>query len=405
MRIAIVSNMFSERMGYLPNCLPKALAYWGHDVHVVASNAQAYFDTPFYKETYEAHLGPPFVSTGVKLLDGFTLHRLPLLQWRRRLGIKGLYGVLKDLQPDVVQALDVIHLTAYQAALYQPLLGYRFFTANHIVASVFPAATEHHRPGAAERLRLFLGLVPLGRLVSSRTIKCYAATPDALDIAVRFLGVPAEKLVLTSLGTDTEIFHPADTEVSQRERSALRAKLGFNDEDIVCIYTGRFTDFKNPLCLAQAIALLVKMGEPFRGLFVGTGPQQAGIEALPGNSVCPFVWHEELPQLYRAADIGVWPQQESMSMLDAAACGIPIVISRRVQAVERVEGNGETYIEGDVSDLVRALLSLRDPSRRNQLGHAGAYKMAGAYSWKSIAQQRLRDYEHALDVNAKVVRQ
>jgi len=389
--------MFSEGMGYLPNCLPKALAYLGHDVHVIASNAQVYFDTPFYKETYEAHLGAPFVSTGVKQLDGFTLHRLPLVRWRRRLGIKGLYSALRDLQPDIVQVLDVIHLTAYQAALYQPLLGYRLFTANHMVASIFLPATEYDRLGAAERLRLFLSYVPLGRLVSSRTIKCYGATPDAVDIAVRFLGVSAKKVVLAPLGVDTAIFHPVVTETDQGERAALRAKLGFNDKDIVCIYTGRLTDAKNPLCLAQAIALLVKMGEPFRGLFIGTGPQRAGIEALPGNFVYPFVWHDELPHLYRAADIGVWPQQESMSMLDAAACGIPIVISRRVQAGERFEGNGETYTEGDVNDLVRALLSLKNPDRREQLGRLGAHKMASAYSWKSIAQQRLRDYEHALD--------
>ena len=85
MRIAIISDWFSEKMGYSENCLPKALAALGHEVHLVTSDAQVYFDSPFYAETYEPFIGPPVVPTGVRDHDGYVLHRLPHGRFRGRL--------------------------------------------------------------------------------------------------------------------------------------------------------------------------------------------------------------------------------------------------------------------------------------------------------------------------------
>ncbi len=209
----------------------------------------------------------------------------------------------------------------------------------------------------------------------------------------------AHKASLCTLGVDTDLFHPAEDEAARQARAQLRETLGFAPSDIICIYTGRFSKDKNPLCLAQAIDVLTKQGESFRGLFVGNGPpaEVAAIRTCAGCTIHPFVPVRELPPLYRAADIGVWPQQESTSMLDAAAAGLPIVISDRVKALERVQGNGLTYHEGDPQDLARALQRLRDEDMRRQLGRAGAAKIAAEYSWLAIARRRVADYEAALN--------
>ena len=52
MRITIVTPWFSEKMGYAENCLAKALATLWHEVHVVTSTAQVYFDAPYYRTVY-----------------------------------------------------------------------------------------------------------------------------------------------------------------------------------------------------------------------------------------------------------------------------------------------------------------------------------------------------------------
>jgi glycosyltransferase involved in cell wall biosynthesis len=105
---------------------------------------------------------------------------------------------------------------------------------------------------------------------------------------------------------------------------------------------------------------------------------------------------EELGALYRSADIGAWPAQESLSMLDAAACGLPVVANDTMTAKERLDGNGVRYRLNDQGDLARALLDLRGADKRRAMGQRGAMRMAEQFSWESIARRRIRDYEVAL---------
>ena len=83
-------------------------------------------------------------------------------------------------------------------------------------------------------------------------------------------------------------------------------------------------------------------------------------------------------------------------MIDAAACGLPIVVNDQLRARERVDGNGLTYRSGDVADLAAVIRRFLDPSLRLSLGQAGARKMATTFSWDGIARRRLHDYEAAL---------
>ena len=83
-------------------------------------------------------------------------------------------------------------------------------------------------------------------------------------------------------------------------------------------------------------------------------------------------------------------------MLDAAACGLPVVANDTMTARERLDGNGVRYRLNDQGDLARALLGLRDAQKRRAMGERGARRMAEQFSWKSIARRRIEDYEAAL---------
>jgi glycosyltransferase involved in cell wall biosynthesis len=397
MRIVILSECFTKAMGYIENKLPKALARLGHDVHVVTSDLQVYFQIPEYKSTYERFQGPAIQPCGVEVLDGISLHRLPHQLPCGYVRIVGLWRYLKKLQPDIVQAHAAASWLPLEAALAQPYCGYRLFTGAHQTASVFSPAVKKSMRFSLRRLGSDIRRALPGRLVSLRAEKCYAATPDCRDIAVKYYGVPASQIELCSLGVDTDLFFPVgDSADFRASREATRRHFGFGPDDIVCIYTGRMTSDKNPLCLAMAVEQLRMQGQPFRALFIGSGPQAEQIQGCNGSVRQDFVPNWELSPLYRAADIGVWPAGESLSMLDAAACGIPIVVNDTVLAVERFEGNGLTYHQGDVSSLAATLLRLRNAELRKSLGEFGAAKIVRDFSWTTIAQRRLRDYEEAL---------
>lgn len=392
MKIVILSNWFSNKMGYIENCLPKALANLGHEVHIVSSTAQVYYNSSEYKEVYEPFLGKNIQEVGTIMEQGCYLHRIPFGELNGKIYFKNLSEKLKEINPDVVQVFDAFSFTTLQAAYYKLKFGYKLFTANHTVASVF-ALYQPGNQGLLKKIIFCLTRTVPGRLISFVTSRCFPATIDALDLAVKYYGVQKSKVKLASLGVDTDFFKPADNNEQEKNNlKSIREKLGFKDNEILCIYTGRFTEGKNPLLLAKAIEKLNNANEPFKALFMGDGPQTSEIKKHKGCIVHEFVPYHELPTYYQLADIGVWPKQESTSMIDASACGLPIVISNKVQAKERVEGNGLTYIENDVDSLADSILKLKDTTLRKELGSFGKNKVQTKYSWDKIAQEREKDY-------------
>jgi glycosyltransferase involved in cell wall biosynthesis len=395
MRIALLCETFSPKMGYLQNCLPKYFARLGADVHVVATDLSPYYQTADFRKTYDGFVEALPAGT-MRQQEGYTLH---ILGHRRVLGhmrMRGLRHKLRSLRPDIVQTMAPIGWMALDAAMFRSGLGYKLFTGSHHHASVFPLAADGPLGFSLDRLSRRLARALPGRLISLATEKCYAITEDCAEIAVRFFGVSARKIAICPLGVDTELFHPPASEPEAASRAALRHRLGFAEGDCVCVYTGKFSAGKNPLLLAQAVAALRRGQESYRGLFVGNGVQADGIRRCAGCVTHPFVPIEELGALIRAADIGVWPAEESLSMLDAAACGLPIVANHTMRATERLDGNGLSYRLNDLEDLKRVLLELKLPQTRAALGANGARKMAQQFSWEAVARRRLADYELAL---------
>src|SRR5579859_3896690 len=291
MRIVLVTEMFSEGMGYTENCLPKAFAQLGNDVHVITSNMQVYGNLPSYAATYGRFLGPATVPVGTLEIDGFRVHRLPHRLLGGYIAIRGLIRKVRELKPEVVQANAAGSISTFMLAAARRLIGYQLFSECHQHLSVVhPYLKEAARPtqwSGLKRAAYFLSRTLPGHLASLETSKCYAIAPDCVEVAHRFYGVPLQKIALMPLGTDTDVFRPSVGEGDAVARSSTRARFGFAPEDVVCIYTGRFSDEKNPFLLAQAVSNLRRDGHPIMGLFVGDGAQRKRIEAQDGCVATP----------------------------------------------------------------------------------------------------------------------
>ncbi|KPK84758.1 MAG: hypothetical protein AMS27_09135 [Bacteroides sp. SM23_62_1] len=386
-------------MGYLENCLPEALATLGHEVHVVTSTGQVYFNQPQYKETYEEFLGKSIVDPGSKEINGFILHRLTFRLIMGKVFLTGLYNRLKVIKPDIVQTLDPFSFMNIQVILYRIFIKYKIFTANHIMKSVFPLAHLGKNQKIWKKISFYITRTLPGKLFNRFIEKSFPITIDAMEISARYYSIPYHKMKIISLGVDTQLFSPALSQQMQKKRLEMRENMGIKENEILCIYTGRFSEGKNPLCLAQAINKLQNIKENYKGLFIGNGMQAKQIEKLDGCIIKDFVFFNKLADFYRMADIGVWPREESTSMLDAAACGLPLIISNTVQAAERIENNGLTYIENDVDNLVDVLLQMRDEKIRKQFSINGVEKMKRNYSWIRMAEIRIEEYKKSLRKN------
>lgn len=395
MKIVILQMWHSEGMGYSDYFLSKYLAKEGHEVHLVTSTAQIYYNSIIYKDTYQKFLGEPIQPECVKKTNGYTLHRLPFTEKRGGIVIQGLKEYLKKLNPDIVQTIQHDNINAFEAAKISFFQNFKLFTELHIHASIFPnydkKRTLRQYLGHMKREGLFY------KLLNQRIKLCYPISIDSADIAYKYFKIPQNKIKIQSLGVDTELFCPPTTEKQLKNRDTNRQKWGFAKDDIVCIYTGRFT-YKGADILARAINHLHENGETkFKGFFVGSGEKEdiETIKNCKGCTIHNFVPALELPNFYQAADIAVWPKQESTSQLDAASSGLPLILGNTITVKERVDGNGLLYEEDNFVNLADKIKSLKSKELRDKMGGIGVENMQ-KLSWDNITKERIKDYERFL---------
>ena len=393
MRVAIVTQWYTEGLGYSENMLSRALANAGAEVHIISGLSHIYAHTPKYDAIYRSVLGPPDSEPGsYPTSSSAILHRVPSSHNVADPGF--LSQALAAVRPDVVQSFAVTDAWSLESAHYCNGSEAVLFTENHVHESVIPRGPwqtpRGWLVGVANRVR------PWVRLINNTTQVCFAISEDTYRVAWRRLGVPRSKIVTEPLGVDTDLFHPPSREyLGDREKQ--RRALGVGADEVLCIYTGRLSEDKAPHLLAEAVASMRQTGISIRALFVGAGSADYTdrLRRADGCSVAAFRPTSELASLYRASDIGVWPREESTSQLDAMASGLPIVISDRVRTQERI-GVGATYEEGNSSSLAASLATLQDWPRRAQLGSVARLRVESGLSWNSVAERRMAIYDAVL---------
>jgi len=199
---------------------------------------------------------------------------------------------------------------------------------------------------------------------------------------------PAKPVRQVANGVDTNFFRPG---------SAPRA----NEGPPVLLFVGRVSYEKG---LQHLMPALARIGDaPWVLHLVGDGPYMPQVNAMIrglnlGGRVSCFGWvgKDALVRLYQDADVFVFPSShEGMpnSILEAMACGLPVVATRISGSEELVEPerSGLLVPPEDIDALARALrvLLLGDGVRRREMGRAGHSIAAEHYTWRRAAQAYL----------------
>lgn len=115
-----------------------------------------------------------------------------------------------------------------------------------------------------------------------------------------------------------------------------------------------------------------------------------------------FVADEEIPAIFRRADVVALPYREidqSGVVQTALAFGKALVLTRIGGFIDVAEQHGAACLvdPGDAADLQAALRELlADSGKRERLGAAAAAAAAGPFSWDTIAAQTLQLYRRLL---------
>jgi glycosyltransferase involved in cell wall biosynthesis len=182
-------------------------------------------------------------------------------------------------------------------------------------------------------------------------------------------GLNPERLKILPRGLDTDLFHPA------RREPAFFEKFGACNGEVRLLYVGRISREKDLDLLAAAYRLLRDEGLPVQLFVVGHGPySDAFAKSLPEAFFTGYLRGNELAAAYASADIFVFPSTTDTFgnvILEAQACGLPVVVSDSGGPKELVQhkGNGLITKSHDVEDFARAIRALvTNPGLRERMG-------------------------------------
>ena len=207
-------------------------------------------------------------------------------------------------------------------------------------------------------------------------------------------GLDPAKLKILPRGLDTELFHPA------RRDPAFFEKFGTCNGEVRLLYVGRISREKDLDLLVTAYRRLRNEGLPIQLFVVGHGPYSKALaKFLPEAFFTGYLTGTELATAYASADIFVFPSTTDTFgnvILEAQACGVPVIVSDSGGPKELVEDgmNGLITRSRDVDDFTRAIRSLiADAALRERMGSA-ARKSVIDRSWPNA----FRKFWSATDV-------
>jgi glycosyltransferase involved in cell wall biosynthesis len=182
-------------------------------------------------------------------------------------------------------------------------------------------------------------------------------------------GFDPAKLKIFPRGLDTELFHPA------RRDAAFFEKFGARNGEVRLLYVGRISREKDLDLLAAAYRRLRDEGLPVQLFVVGHGPySEAFAKSLPEAFFTGYLTGNELATAYASADIFVFPSTTDTFgnvILEAQACGVPVVVSDSGGPKELVENkaNGLITKSHDLEDFTGAIRALvTNPPLRKRMG-------------------------------------
>lgn len=238
----------------------------------------------------------------------------------------------------------------------------------------------------------------IARIVLRRVDHAIAGNREAVHV-LRQQGFLGPVTILPQLGVDVEVFKARNVE-------SLRNELGISG--FVVGYVGRFIPEKGIDILIKAAAQV----EDVHVLLLGGGPFRTELESLAHHiglngrlTIIDTVPHHEVSLYLSSMDVLVlpsrttskWKEQFGHVLIEAMACGIPVVGSDSGAIPEVINDAGLIFPEGDIDELADHIRSLVDDQDvRQRLSDRGLERVMTRYTHEQVARKTAQIYESML---------
>jgi glycosyltransferase involved in cell wall biosynthesis len=241
------------------------------------------------------------------------------------------------------------------------------------------------------------------------------------QLAVSY-GMPADRIVTFPWGIDLEHFTPGDRWAEPERRFLPPHSPPGAGRPFTLLSTRSWEPIYGVETIARAFALVAPRRPELRLVMLGNGSQagllrqifsRSGLLDEPGLDGSPRVLFPgqaafaDLPSFYRSADLylaATHSDGTSISLLEAMACGCPVLVSDIPGNLEWVtpDVNGWLFPTGDVEALAEAILQAGEQrDRLPDMGRSARHLAEQRADWKQNSPWLFEAYRIARTLGMK----
>lgn len=369
--LRVAQDIFPDTVGGAPyhiHALSRDQAARGHDVTVLTVSEEVTAPTNEQRDGYTVRRMPPKIDLFGNKLFASTLGEL-----------------LREDAYDVIHAHSHLFYSSNVAAIHS-----RFDETP--LAVTCHGLNSQRVPGWVSKTHL--KTVGKWTYNAADTVFCY--TPTERD-RLRELGVTSPIAVVKN-GIDTRRFSPEEGVAAGGSPDGAAAERITDTDGPGVLFVGRLVEGKCPRDVLAAFTQVRAAFPDATLFFCGDGPLRTELQAEATDSgvgeAVEFLEHvpySDMPAVYRAADLlALASRTEGVprTVLEALACGTPVVSTDLAQIVPIVEQAGATVPVGDIDGFADAIVEiLENRTSQAALGERGRELVAEQYDWERTVER------------------
>jgi len=351
MKILIIVDYFQPMIGYSETFIAKEFIKQWHDVLVLTSDH--YYPFPDYETTSWKILWPRQQKIWFTIEEWIPTQREKLnFEIFNRASFEHIEKNIKKFWPDIIIVNWVASINAVKVAKLKNKYTFKLVCFDSNLMSIM------NQWLAIKKIFYFFFRLFFSRFLERRVDKFVAVQEETKYVINKFYGIKDKLIEFIPLWTDVSNFR-----FDQSQRENIRTKYNIPHDAIVLIYTWKLLKDKWYDLLIQATAKIIQEFAHVYVIVIWSGPQDLVNEMKEYTKnfaskyiYVDFVKNTELYAYYSASDIGVWPLQESVSMVEGAACNVPFIANDKIWTKLRISNhNALLYKQWDVDDLYKKI--------------------------------------------------
>ena len=406
MKILHIIGYFQPELGYEEYYTAMNQVKMGHDVHVITS------DMIFPFKNVEKMLkqsGSKYKTrkrkVGFSKVDGIKVYRLPhYLEYMDCIFVRGMKKHICKIDPDIIHVHEPKQGTGFQGVYHAKdrypividshdcgLINTDVYILDKSLRSLKALVIRYEYYGFRKRLANYS---------FKRTKHIIAPVKCVVDFLDWVYGIKGKKVRYVPLGADSSVFYP-----DNRKRKKIRKKLDIGDDEVVITTSGIMSERKRIDVLIKTFHKLQK-DHKIRLLIIGEGSEEyvGSLKDLVKRlklkgkvTFAGFLSKEVLNEYLNASDIGAWVANNSVSMIEAMACGLPVIIPEMQFHEPATYGNGFIFPKNDFrrfEDYLKKLVE--NPELRKKMGKNSLDAVERDLSYVAYTKKILDIYEERL---------